>query len=435
VMKTGVYDLRLFRDGQLVGQMPAPANEPSSTGASWEEELRQWQGAHRIIDFEAGKKTLTFRGIRLPRRAEIKDVEFSAYAFNEDRVKSATARTRFAIPKDLTIRQGRAYVITVGVNAYESTDWDLRYAAKDAQYFSEVVTPLLKGTKDYSEVVTIPLISDWTTDQKGRRTITIDDATKPKFKAVLDILGGRAVNPALKSTIPNMGKLQPALPEDLVLIAFSSHGYADASGVFYLFPYDIGSHSEKKVTPELLRRTISSDELSAWLRDIDAGEMVMIIDACHSAASVEGTGFKPGPMGSRGLGQLAYDKGMRILASTRADDVAWESPITKQGLLSYALVQSGLVKKQADFDPQDKRILLPEWLKYGVKRVPELYEEVRSGQVKGAEEKGAKLTSYRRGVKVHYDAGGEKSSEAQQPSLFDFRRAVPYEPLIMRLGD
>jgi hypothetical protein len=52
----------------------------------------------------------------------------------------------------------------------------------------------------------------------------------------------------------------------------------------------------------------------------------MIIDARHSAASVEGSGFKPGPMGARGLGQLAYDKGMRILASTRADDLAWERP-------------------------------------------------------------------------------------------------------------
>jgi hypothetical protein len=42
--------------------------------------------------------------------------------------------------------------------------------------------------------------------------------------------------------------------------------------------------------------------------------MAIIIDACHSAASFEGEGFKPGPMGSRGLGQLAYDKRIRILA-------------------------------------------------------------------------------------------------------------------------
>jgi hypothetical protein len=87
------------------------------------------------------------------------------------------------------------------------------------------------------------------------------------------------------------------------------------------------------------------------------------------------------------------------------------------------------------FDPQDKRILLSEWLKYGVKRVPELYDEVRSGQVKGAEEKAAKLIAYRRGVKVDYNAAAETQPGAQQPSLFDFRRAVPYEPVIMRIGE
>ena len=71
--------------------------------------------------------------------------------------------------------------------------------------------------------------------------------------------------------------------------------------------------------------------------------MVMIVDACHSAAGVP-EGFKPGPMGDRGLGQLAYDKGMRILAATQANDVALESGQIGQGLLTYALVEDGLKK-------------------------------------------------------------------------------------------
>ena len=85
-------------------------------------------------------------------------------------------------------------------------------------------------------------------------------------------------------------------------------------------PYDIGA-SENNFE-KVLQKTISSDELSLWLRDIDAGEMMMIVDACHSAAAVQGAGFKPGPMGSRGLGQLSYDKGMRILTATQADKTA-----------------------------------------------------------------------------------------------------------------
>ena len=55
------------------------------------------------------------------------------------------------------------------------------------------------------------------------------------------------------------------------------------------------------------KRGISSEELSLWLRNVDGGEMVLIADVCHSAASVEGEGFKPGPMGSRGLNRTTGD--------------------------------------------------------------------------------------------------------------------------------
>ena len=47
-------------------------------------------------------------------------------------------------------------------------------------------------------------------------------------------------------------------------------------------------------------------------------------------------------MGSRGLGQLAYNKAMMVLAASQADDVALESGSLAQGLLTYALVREGL---------------------------------------------------------------------------------------------
>ena len=72
--------------------------------------------------------------------------------------------------------------------------------------------------------------------------------------------------------------------------------------------------------PELLKRSISSKELSLWLSPVDAEQMV--VDACHSAASIESEGFKPGPLGSKGLGQLAYDKRMRVLAASQSDQAA-----------------------------------------------------------------------------------------------------------------
>jgi hypothetical protein len=86
---------------------------------------------------------------------------------------------------------------------------------------------------------------------------------------------------------------------------------------------------------------------------MDAGEMVMILDACYSAAVVESADFKPGPMGSRGLGQLAYDKRIRVLAASQAKQPAGEAGRLGMGYLSYALTKSGLEGNDADWQPKD----------------------------------------------------------------------------------
>ena len=39
------------------------------------------------------------------------------------------------------------------------------------------------------------------------------------------------------------------------------------------------------VNEELLDRTLDSDELADYLRSVDAGDFVMVIDACNAAAS------------------------------------------------------------------------------------------------------------------------------------------------------
>ena len=123
-------------------------------------------------------------------------------------------------------------------------------------------------------------------------------------------------------------------------------------------------------------------------------------------------------MGSRGLGQLAYDKGMRILAASQADDVALESEKLKQGLLTYALVHDGLDAKQA-VKAGTKEITLDSWLKYGSERVPTLYQEVLKGQVQTFAE-GSKDVA----IDAQLSDGAstlKKPSAFQQPTLFSFR--------------
>ncbi|HEX5708176.1 MAG TPA: hypothetical protein VFX96_12815, partial [Pyrinomonadaceae bacterium] len=437
-VESGVYDLRLFRDGQLVAQSPGGASPSASSadGALATEdaasELRAWREATRVKVEGGASRLIKFENVRLPRLRDAKRVEFTAYAFNEERIKSETARAAFDVPQPLAPSRRRAYIISIGVNEYDNPAFrDLRFAANDARLIQKVVGERLARTGEY-EVVSVALLSEGGAGEGGASGGDVRDgggATKENLKAVLDALAGRADAAAL-ARVPGGESLRRAAPEDLLLVSFSGHGYAGARGRFYLVPENTSPDGDAHEADEVLSRLVSSDELSLWLRDVDAGQMLLIIDACHSAASVEGEGFKPGPMGSRGLGQLAYDKGMRILAASQADDVALESDRLEQGLLTFALVREGLGEVRADFRPRpDGQITAGEWLQFAERRVPRLYEQVVAGlpvakdvtTVVGSNGVGAKdVTSGASAVAL-----GRGPKAYQRPALFDFaaRRA------------
>ncbi len=420
---TKPYDVRVFRDGQLVGWAPKTSVEwqlePPPTGANRakidELDLQLWREKTEVRDLGTdGTKELPPFFVQVPRRADLKQVTFTAYAFNEDRVKSATVSATLKVEQELTPRTGKAYIISVGVNRTESSPaWDLQYAANDARQMVDVVGNKLEDTKQFAQVVPIRLVSD----QKGKEQPGEAAATKTHVQAVIDVLAGRrAVDEQLRREIPNIEKVEKAQPEDLALLMFSSHGYTDDRGVFHMVLADIGPNTpQDRITTELQRKSLSSNELSGWLRKVDAGEMVMVVDSCHSAATVEAEGFKPGPMGSRGLGQLAYDKGMRILAASKSEQSAGERDGIKHGLLSYALLEEGLKQGLADFQPKDGKILMSEWLAYGEQEVPKLFQE---GDAKGAiQRKGGPDTT-----KDGYHGSNQTPVQYQQPVLFDFSK-------------
>ncbi len=383
-VNTGVHDIKLFRDGQLVA----------------------FQDGEASLDKTNGETLVTFKGIRLPRRDGVNETEFSTYAFNDDGVKSLTSRRKIPIPSDLKPQKGKAYLLTIGVSNYQNSALNLKFAANDAVLIRNALASNLAKGENYSDIISIHL--------------TDNNATKPILKGVFDLLSGKQVVPEIISQIPNSKRIGRATPEDLLIISFAGHGYVDDNGVFYAFTHDTGEGSMRTITSDLLGRVVSSDELSRWLRDVDAGDMAMIIDACHSAASVDAVGFKPGPMGSRGLGQLAYDKGMRILAASQADNVALESEKLQHGLLSYALVHDGIEAFQADFKPANKKtIYLGEWLAYGVERVPELYKEINDDKLNdfGIGEASRGLVIH---VVDHNKSLTTKTNPYQTPALFDY---------------
>jgi hypothetical protein len=110
-------------------------------------------------------------------------------------------------------------------------------------------------------------------------------------------------------------------------------------------------------------------------------------------------------MGSHGLGQLAYDKRMRILAASQSDAAAMEDSRLEQGLLSYVLTEQGLRVGKADWKPVDQQITVGEWLSYAADQVPKLNAP-------------KELQDPGRGVKVP----GNVVRRLQVPSVFDFSK-------------
>jgi len=105
----GAKDVRLFRNGSLV---------------------KVWRG-----DVLQGKADAMLEAT-IP--VVVGENRLTAYAFNRDNVKSADA-TLDIKGADSLKRAGTAYVLAVGVNDYENAQYNLKYAAADAQDFAEEV--------------------------------------------------------------------------------------------------------------------------------------------------------------------------------------------------------------------------------------------------------------------------------------------------------
>ncbi len=316
----------------------------------------------------------TFTGIQLPTSAKL--VTFTAYAFNSERIKSATAQKDYRYEPGAAAKP-RAWLLQIGVNHYHATACELQGSANDAEKLSQILTARL-STRGLDAKPAL-LVS---TDQAS-------DATKLKIRDALARIAAAAT------------------PDDVFFLSFSGHGYSNQKGQFYILPSDAQGTCQG-VDQKMLQSAISADELAEWLRPIDAGQLTFILDSCDSASSVESNDFKPGPMGSPGLGQLAYDKRMRILAASQPNQAARESDVLHQGLLSYALTEQGLVEGHADWKPVDGKIFVGEWLTYAANAVPTI---LQAGAVKT-----------QRGL-VPVGEPAASVGSAQTPAVFDFSRS------------
>ncbi len=361
---SGAQDVRLFRNGSLV---------------------KVFRG-----DVLKGQKSATLEAT-LPIVAG--ENQLTAYAFNRENIKSADA-TLVVNGSEKLQRKGTLYLLAVGVNAYANRQYNLKYAVADAGAFGAELKLQQLRLQSYARVEVISLYDK--------------EATKAN----------------ITQGLARLSKL--AQPEDTIVVYFAGHGTAK-SNQFFLIPHDLGyAGSRKELTGDglqsILEHSISDRELEQAFEKIDAGQLLLVIDACNSGQALEAEEKRRGPMNSKGLAQLAYEKGMYILTAAQSYQAAMEASKLGHGYLTYALVEEGLKKGAADMEPRDGRVAAREWLDYATERVPQMQLEKMQGRILDQED-------------VAFVEGEESVSDpskrsAQRPRVF-YRRELETRPFVI----
>jgi WD40 repeat protein len=339
---------------------------------------------------------------------------FTAYAFNKDNIKSSDTHATIIGAEDLK-RLGTAYILTVGLDRYANTNYDLKYAVADARFFGAEIKRQQEAIGQYRRVEIVSL-SD-------------GEATKQNIMLALKRFAG---SPALPDGTPEALRLiSKTEPEDLLIVYFAGHGTAHDNR-FYLMPHDFGYQGERQLSSvealqTIFSHSISDLELEQAFEELNAGQLLLVIDACNSGQALEAEEKRRGPMNSKGLAQLAYEKGMAILTAAQSYQAAQEVSELGHGLLTFVLVEEGLKQMKADRNG-DLVLTEQEWLDFATERVPE--KQVERMARRAAE----RLAGDERGVELYF-LEGDKQAEAQKrnvqrPRVF-YRRWSDIAPLIL----
>jgi uncharacterized caspase-like protein len=377
----GAQDLRLFRNGSLVKVWRGDVLNGRTT-ASLESTIRVVAGENRL----------------------------TAYAFNHDNVKSSDATLSLNGAQSLK-RAATLHLLIVGVNQYANSAYNLKYAVADANAFGEEMKRQQQKLARYQQIEVTSLL-----DQ---------EATKANLLAAFKRLTGDR-GPLPPGTPNAIESIKAAEPEDAVIVYYAGHGTAQDQR-FYLIPHDLGyegtrTEITKSGLEAILSHSISDIELEQAFSTMDAGLILMVIDACNSGQALEAEEKRRGPMNSKGLAQLAYEKGMYILTAAQSYQAALEAEQLGHGYLTFALVEEGLKSAAADNQPKDNLVVLREWLDYATERVPRMQE------AKMRESRGV-------GLGVAFVEGEQVVTEVdkrnvQRPRVF-YRREQETEPLVV----
>ncbi len=257
------------------------------------------------------------------------------------------------------------YVVSIGVSDYANDDFDLKYASKDANDLTDLLSQnskLKSQSSEFSEV------------------------------KVLKILDKEA---ARENILKAKEFLMQSKVDDQVVLFVAGHGLLDDKLDWYFATHDVDFNNPSP-------RGVAYDELEGLLDGIPARKKLMLMDACHSGevdkeesvlianndvnqGKVKSRAFKRKVVKKSSLGlqnsfelmqQLFADlnkgTGAMVISSASGAEYAYESPEWNNGVFTYTLLE-GMKTKNADSN-KDGHIAVSELRDYVIEKVQKLTE-------------------------------------------------------------
>jgi hypothetical protein len=286
--------------------------------------------------------------------------EIQVFVSDENGVSSL--RKNFQVNYTGKANKPDLYLVTIGTSRFQQSDYNLTYAAKDA----EDVKNILSQSEAFKEIHSL-LIKD-------------EEVTKERIQTLSDFIGNAGVN-------------------DIVIVFIAGHGILNHELDYYLSTYDIDF-----IAPE--KRGIPYIELEDLMDQTKSRKKVLFMDACHSGeldkeemeltytAKTEAgdiTFREVGPKvqytdgmeleSSFELSKILFadmrnNNGATVVSSAGGAEYALEGQQWNNGVFTYCFLD-GITENKADRN-KDGKIMLSELQDYINREVPRLTNERQS---------------------------------------------------------
>ena len=310
--------------------------------------LADARGAKPNVHAKKANLTVDLSSVQLipgkPNKVEIVAWNAEGYLSSRGFVRHLPGPSEAAEPMQL-------HAIVAGVGAYGNSALNLRFAAKDAEDFA---TALQLG---------------------GKRLFGAD-------KVHLTLLTTSDHPRAIKPTKANLAKafadLKKVKPGDVLVIYLAGHGVALQQGndLYCYLTADARSLDLAALADPAVRAatTVSSEELTQWIKAIPALKQVMVLDTCAAGAAAVKLTEKRDVSGDqvRAIERLKDRTGFHVLMGCSADRVSYEASQYAQGLLTYSLLEGmrGTALREGEY------VDVSKLFQYAADRVPELARNI-----------------------------------------------------------